>query len=53
MRLFLRLSILCMLFAMPVFVGCSSNLSEEETPIVASDEDDGGAETPVSDPENP
>ena len=35
----------------PLAMGCSSQLSEEETPIVASDEEEANA--PVSDPENP
>lgn len=34
-------------------LGCSSQLSEEETPVVASDEDEPTGTAITNDPENP
>ena len=45
------LLLLSFILAGPCLVGCSGQLSEEETPVVASDEDESDA-TP-NDPENP
>lgn len=52
MRLFSRLLlVLVLISSSPAFLGCSSQLSEKETPVVASDED--ASATPANDPENP
>jgi hypothetical protein len=51
MRFLLRGFLLSTLLLTPLAMGCSSQLSEEETPVIASDEDE--SETTTSDPENP
>lgn len=53
MRFLLRASLLLLVLLSPIaFLGCSSQLSEEETPIVSSDEDE-SATPATNDPENP
>jgi len=51
MRYFFGALVLFALLISPLAVGCSSKLSEKQTPVKATD--DGGAESPVNNADNP
>lgn len=51
MRTFFRTFFVLAVLISPLAIGCSSQQSEKDTPIQATDE--GGTDSPVNDAENP